>query len=46
MEEEISDDEERIKIKTHKCKERIRRVDTITEDYAIKDLIYSVERAK
>ena len=45
-EEQLSDDEERIRIKTYKCKERIRRADILTEDLAIKDIIKGVEKAK
>ncbi len=45
-EEQLSDDEERIRIKTFKCKERIRRVDILTEDLAIQDIIMGVEKAK
>jgi hypothetical protein len=42
-EDDISDDEERMGIKTHKCKERIRRTDNLFEDVAIMDLVDGVE---
>jgi hypothetical protein len=45
-EEQLSDDEERIRVKTFKCKERIRRVDILTEDLAIQDIIKGVQKVK
>ena len=35
-----------MQVKTLKCKEQIRRVDVLAEEFAIRDLLHSVQKAK